>query len=86
MSRFREPPDPVFQRLNASLGFDRRLAPYDIAQSQAHVAMLAETGVLTGEEASTLVRGLDEVGGELERGDSPSTTATKTSTWRSSGA
>jgi len=69
MSRFREPPDPVFQRLNASLGFDRRLAPYDIAQSQAHVAMLAETGVLTGEEASTLVRGLDEVGGELERGD-----------------
>jgi argininosuccinate lyase len=31
--------------------------------------MLAETGVLTGEEASTLVRGLDEVGGELERGD-----------------
>jgi argininosuccinate lyase len=69
MSRFREPPDPVFHRLNASLGFDRRLAPYDIAQSQAHVAMLAETGVLTGEEASTLVRGLDEVGGELERGD-----------------
>src|SRR6185436_6130933 len=69
MSRFREPPDPVFQRLNASLGFDWRLAPYDIAQSQAHVAMLAETGVLTGEEASTLVRGLDEVGGELERGD-----------------
>jgi argininosuccinate lyase len=69
MSRFREPPDPVFQRLNSSLAFDRRLAPYDIAQSKAHVAMLAETGVLTGEEAAQLDTGLDEVGGELERGD-----------------
>jgi argininosuccinate lyase len=69
MSRFREPPDPVFQRLNASLGFDRRLAPYDIAQSKAHVSMLAEAGVLTGEEATQLARGLEQVKGELERGD-----------------
>src|SRR5205807_9508912 len=69
MSRFRELPDPVFQRLNASIGFDRRLAPHDIAQSKAHVAMLAEVGVLPGEEAEALTRGLDQVGAELAGGE-----------------
>ena len=69
MSRFREEPDPVFQRLNASIGFDRRLAPYDVAQSKAHVAMLAEVGVLTAEEQRELLGGLDQVGAELERGE-----------------
>jgi argininosuccinate lyase len=68
VSRFRDAQDPVFQRLNASIAFDRRLAPYDIEQSRAHVRMLAETGVLTGAEASELLRGLDEVGAELESG------------------
>ena len=68
MSRFREPPDPVFQRLNASISFDRRLAPYDIAQSRAHVRMLADSGVLSDEEAGELLGGLDAVSAELENG------------------
>ena len=68
MSRFREPPDPVFHALNASIGFDRRLAPYDVRQSKAHVTMLAEAGILEAAEAEELRRGLDEVGSELERG------------------
>ena len=41
MSRFSEPQDPAFQALNASISFDRRLWPQDIAQSRAHVRMLA---------------------------------------------
>jgi argininosuccinate lyase len=68
MSRFREPQDPVFQALNASIAFDRRLAPYDVRQSKAHVAMLAEAGVLEQAEAEELQRGLDQVGAELEEG------------------
>ena len=68
MSRFREPPDPVFQALNASIAFDRRLAPYDIRQSKAHVAMLAEAGVLEREEADELQRGLEAVEAELASG------------------
>jgi argininosuccinate lyase len=68
MSRFREPPDSVFQRLNASIGFDRRLAPYDVEQSRAHVRMLAEQEVLTDGEAAELLRGLDEVAAELASG------------------
>jgi argininosuccinate lyase len=69
MSRFREPPDPVFQALNASIAFDRRLAPYDIAQSKAHVKMLAQAGVLNADEVAVLVETLDEVSGELDRGE-----------------
>jgi argininosuccinate lyase len=68
MSRFREPPDPLFQRLNASIGFDLRLAPFDIAQSKAHVGMLAECDILSREEDRRLVEGLDQVARELEEG------------------
>ncbi len=68
MGRFRDPPDPAFHALNASISFDRRLGPYDVRQSQAHVAMLAEAGILTATEAAELRAGLDEIAAELDRG------------------
>jgi len=68
MSRFREPPDPVFSALNASIGFDRRLAAHDVRQSKAHVSMLAAAGVLEQAEADELQRGLDAVAVELREG------------------
>jgi argininosuccinate lyase len=66
MSRFHEPQHPDFVRMNASIGFDRRLWPQDIAQSRAHAAMLASCGVISAEERDTLLDGLEQVGGELE--------------------
>jgi argininosuccinate lyase len=71
MSRFAEPQDPDFQRINASLSFDQRLWPYDIAQSKAHAAMLASRGIIEQSEAAELRRGLDLVAGELEAGAFP---------------
>jgi len=68
VSRFSEPQHPVFQRLNASVDFDWRLAPYDLAQSRAHAAMLAACGVITEAERDELHRGLEEVGTELDEG------------------
>jgi argininosuccinate lyase len=68
MSRFHEPQHPDFARMNASIGFDRRLWPQDIAQSRAHAAMLAARDIITVEDRDTLLRGLDEVGRELEEG------------------
>jgi argininosuccinate lyase len=68
MSRFSEPQDPAFQRLNASIGFDWRLAPYDIAQSRAHVGMLAAVGVIPAADRDALLDALDEVGRELDEG------------------
>ncbi|MGI8631054.1 MAG: argininosuccinate lyase [Solirubrobacterales bacterium] len=66
MSRFREPPDPLFQRLNSSAGFDWRLAPYDIRQSRAHARMLEGMGVLDAGELETILGGLDTIAGEFE--------------------
>ncbi|MGI8594845.1 MAG: argininosuccinate lyase [Solirubrobacteraceae bacterium] len=68
MSRFSEPQHPVFQRLNSSVDFDWRLAPYDLAQSRAHAAMLAACGVISELERDELHRGLEEVGRELDEG------------------
>jgi argininosuccinate lyase len=68
MARFRDPPDPVFRSINTSVGFDRRLAAHDIAQSRAHVAMLAGTGVLTTEEADQLATCLEQVAAEVSDG------------------
>jgi argininosuccinate lyase len=59
-----EPQHPDFQRLNASIDFDRRLWPQDIAQSRAHARMLADRGILTAADRDALLAGLDAV--ELE--------------------
>ena len=65
MSRFREPQDPAFEALNASIGFDRRLWPHDIAQSRAHARMLCEQGVIERAHLDELLTGLDAVEAEL---------------------
>ncbi len=66
MSRFSEPQDPLFQALNSSISFDFRLWPYDIAQSQAHAQMLANSGIISAEDAAEIARGLDRVRDEIE--------------------
>jgi argininosuccinate lyase len=68
VSRFHEPQHPDFHRLNASIGFDQRLWPQDIAQSRAHASMLSERGILTAEDRDALLAGLDAVERELSGG------------------
>src|SRR6188474_695678 len=69
MSRFSLPPDPVFVSMNASIGFDWRLAPYDVAQSRAHATMLAATGIISDADRDELLGGLDRVAAELDAGE-----------------
>jgi len=69
MSRFRREPDPRFWRLNRSIEFDWRLAPYDVDQSRAHVRALRDVGVLTSEEMDRLDSALEQVGAEMERAE-----------------
>ncbi len=68
-SRFREPPDPRFWRLNRSIDFDRHLAPYDVAQSRAHARALNRIGVISDQELPVLDEGLAAIAGELEAGE-----------------
>jgi argininosuccinate lyase len=69
MSRFRKDPDPRFWRLNRSVEFDWRLAPYDIDQSQAHASALQQVGVLSAEELEQIDAGLERVRARIgERG------------------
>lgn len=67
--RFNEDTDQLVERVNASIGFDQQLAAEDIEGSIAHATMLGETGILTNEEATTIVAGLHELRAELERGE-----------------
>jgi argininosuccinate lyase len=65
MSRFRKDPDPRFWRLNRSIAFDWRLAPYDIDQSRAHARGLCQIGVLSEEELGEIDAGLERVGARM---------------------
>jgi argininosuccinate lyase len=69
VSRFHEQQHPDFERLNASIGFDRRLWRSDIAQSRAHAKMLAAKNIVTEADRDELLRGLDAVEAELLAGD-----------------
>jgi len=68
MSRFSEPQHPVFRQLNASIGFDWRLGPYDVDLSRAHARMLAQQGIIAPEDRDELLAALDTVDHELEEG------------------
>jgi argininosuccinate lyase len=68
VSRFSVPQDPIFSALNASIGFDWRLGPYDIEQSRAHARMLAATGIIEEADRDALLGGLDRVAEELDGG------------------
>jgi argininosuccinate lyase len=71
MSRFAEPQDDAFRALNASIGFDWRLGPYDVAQSRAHVRMLAAAGIVEPGDRDALLAALDDVERELDEGRFP---------------
>jgi len=66
--RFGASPAQAFERLNASIPFDVRLAPHDIRGSIAHAKMLGEQGIVSAEESARLVCGLETVLGEVEAG------------------
>jgi argininosuccinate lyase len=66
--RFARGPVAVMEEINASIGFDFRLALQDIAGSKAHAAMLAETLILERADAQAISNGLDEIAREIEAG------------------
>ena len=60
--------DPVMRRFGSSVEIDRRLVEEDIEGSIAHATMLGEEGILDGEAAAAIVRGLQEIREEYREG------------------
>ncbi|TCO45812.1 argininosuccinate lyase [Kribbella antiqua] len=58
-SRFVGGPADALAALSKSTDFDWRLAPYDIAGSKAHAKVLHRAGLLTDEDLSAMLAGLD---------------------------
>ena len=66
--RFAMSPAEIMQEINASVGFDKRLAPQDIRGSKAHAQMLADAGIITKADAREIAKGLDQIQAEIEGG------------------
>jgi argininosuccinate lyase len=58
-------------KFTASLPFDRRLASYDIQGSIAHVSMLSRQAIISETEATTIIKGLQEIALEFRKGVFP---------------
>ena len=73
--RFAAGPDAIMEAINASIGFDQRLAAQDIAGSRAHAAMLAATGIISDNDAEAIREGLLTVLSEIDAGEFAFSTA-----------
>lgn len=66
--RFTKETDQLAYAFNASISFDQRLLPQDIAGSRAHAAMLARQGVITDGERDAITAGLDGILADVKAG------------------
>ncbi len=69
--RFAQSTDARVEAFTESISFDARLAEVDVRGSQAHARMLATVGLLTDDEADLICATLDDIRGEIERGELP---------------
>ena len=67
--RFQKKADKLVTEYTASVPFDWRLYPYDIAGSIAHARMLAKQGIISDKEAEVIIAGLTTIRGEIEQGE-----------------
>ncbi|MDR1487391.1 MAG: argininosuccinate lyase [Deltaproteobacteria bacterium] len=54
------------QKASVSVGFDKKLAAYDLAGSLAHAKMLSQRGLLTSKEFEEISRGLGKLAEQIE--------------------
>jgi len=59
--RFSRPPAKAAEEFSRSLGFDARLAPFDVAGSAAHARGLQRAGILSGKELAAIGAGLEKL-------------------------
>ena len=64
--RFADGPSSIMREINASIPFDKKLWRHDIRASLAHVAMLADQGIVESEDATQIINGLNQIAQEYE--------------------
>ena len=69
--RFADALDPRIRAFTSSLELDKRLARHDVRGSIAHARMLGRRGIVSADEAATLVRELERIAAELDDGSFP---------------
>jgi argininosuccinate lyase len=66
--RFESGPAQIMREITPSIDFDKRLAGEDLTGSRAHVRMLAVQGIIAKADAETILKGLDQIEGEITEG------------------
>lgn len=66
--RFTKGMDKLLEEFSASISFDQRLYSFDIAGSVAHAKMLGRQGLVTPEEAESMVDGLNSIKKDIKAG------------------
>ncbi len=61
--------EQIADDFNSSIHFDSRMASQDILGSMAHAAMLSAKGIISNDEADTLIVGLEAILNDLISGD-----------------
>lgn len=67
--RFSENPDVRLEAFNASVGFDIRMVREDIRGSIAHARMLGKQGIISMEDADSIIENLWKILDEVEAGN-----------------
>lgn len=67
-ARFSEPVSDLVKRYTASVGFDKRLAEFDIQGSLAHAEMLMAQGIISAQDYADIERGMAQISHEIAGG------------------
>ncbi|KAK4428572.1 Argininosuccinate lyase, chloroplastic [Sesamum alatum] len=67
--RFEESVTDAVEKFTESISFDKALYKHDIMGSRAHAAMLARQGLMTDSDRDNILKGLDEIERQIERGE-----------------
>jgi argininosuccinate lyase len=67
--RFTEELNAQAAAFSASVDTDKRLGPQDVRGSIAHARMLGARGILQPDDVQRIIAGLEQIGGEIERGE-----------------
>lgn len=67
--RFQKETAGIMDRFNASIPFDQKLYKHDIMGSIAHAKMLGKSNIITQEESTKIIKGLQSILEDIEKGE-----------------